>query len=113
MNKYLKDFIKYCPIQKSGIFSELMFISNGRYDGFYGKNGYDNIMILGKLPCCCEWRTVSNYGDAFILINESGYNMSLDINSKLKVPRIWFDGAYISIDNRLEISTVTGRLIPR
>ena len=113
MNKYLKDFIKDCPTQTSGTFSDLMFVSNGRYDGFFGKNEYDNIMILGKLPCCCEWCIVSNYGDVFRLYNESGYAMSLDINYKLKVPRIWFDGAYISISNEFGLSIVEGRLIPR
>ena len=113
MNKYLKDFIKDCPLQTSGTFSDLMFVSNGRYNGFYGKNEYDNIMILGKLPCCCEWRIVSGYGDVFVLINAVGYPMSLDINYKLKVPRIWFDGAYIRINNEFGISTVIGEVISR
>ena len=77
MNKYLKDFIKDCPLQTSGTFSELMFVGNGQYNGFWGKNDFDNIMILGKLPCCSEWRTVSNFGDIFVLYNKSGYTMIL------------------------------------
>ena len=113
MNKYLKDFIKDCPLQTSGTFSNLMFVGNGQYNGFWGENDFDNIMILGKLPCCSEWRTVSNFGDVFVLYNESGHTMNLDINHKLQVPRIWFDDAYISISNEFGISTVIGRVIPR
>ena len=111
MTKLLKEFIKECTPQTKGTFDQLMFVSNGSYDGFFGKNHYDNIMILGHIYSSNEWKIVSNYGDCFILYNKSGCTLNLDINSKLKIPRIWFDGAKIVINNEFNISTIRGEVV--
>lgn len=111
MTKLLKEFIKDCSVQTSGTFDQLMFISNGPYNGFFGKNGYENIMILGYISSSDEWKIISKFGDCFILENKSGCTLNLDINCKTKVPRIWFDGAKIVIDNKFQISTVRGKVI--
>lgn len=105
MNDKLKELIKKASCKPVGYFTSLMFISNGKYDGFWKENGYDNILILGYSDG--EWYRVSEYGDVFN-IYRTLMNFNLDIPTEYGVPRIWFDEP-IYIDNSLELSSVVGK----
>lgn len=104
MTEELKKLIEKAPYKPIGEFDSLMFISNGIYDGFWGKNGYDNVLIMG----CSDkkWYKVSDYGDVFN-IYETKMSFNLDIPTEYGVPRIWFDKP-IYIDNSLDTSAVVG-----
>ena len=100
-----KELIEKSQYKPEGWFTSLMFVSNGVYNGFWGKNGYDNILILGFSDG--KWYIVSKYGDVFNIYN-SLMNFNLDIPTEYGVPRIWFDKP-IYIDNSIDISSVVGK----
>ena len=108
MKKALKELIANAPEKLVGDYRALMFVTNGIYDGFWGKNGYDNILILGQDAADYQWYKVSYSGDVFNLSQLKG-TLCLDIPSKFGVPVIWF-GKEIHIDNSYRVSTVIGKL---
>ena len=87
MTDKLKELIEKATYKPVGDFASLMFVSNGEYDGFWGKNGYDNLLILGYEKG--EWYKISEYGDAFYIFTAL-MNFNLDIPSDYGVPRMWF-----------------------
>lgn len=112
MKKALKELIDNAPAISSGDFSAFMFVSNGVYDGFWGKNGYDNIIVLVKLCNDSTWYKLADGADKFDIFPmvDSGLlmrNFNLDIPSEYGVPRIWFD-VPIHIDYRIPTSNVIG-----
>ena len=109
MTDALKELRENAPKRRTGTYDKLMFVSNGIYDGFWGVNGYDNILILGWVRETNEWYKVSEYGDKFDIMRiESWFN--LDIPSEYGVPCIWFDKP-IYINNELGVSNVMGELV--
>lgn len=104
MTDKLKELIEKATYKPIGDFSSLMFVSNGEYDGFWGKNGYDNVLILGYEKD--EWYKISEYGDAFCIgLGSMGFD--LDIPSDYGIPRICFH-KLIHIDAHEKLSTVFG-----
>lgn len=108
MTDKLKNLISNAPKKPVGTFDKLMFVSNGIYDGFWGENGYDHILILGWERATNEWFKVSEYGDKFD-IYETGPWFNLDIPTDYGVPVIWFNRP-IHINNSLGVSNVVGKL---
>ena len=109
MKKALKELIAEAPMKEKGTFQQLMFVSNGVYDGFWGKNGYDNIMILGYDAKDKKWYKVSDKGDVFNIFGKMK-SFNLDIESKYGAPTIWFNNP-IHIDNSDGLSTITGKIV--
>lgn len=110
MTKALKELIEKAPKISKGYFEALMIISNGKYDGFWGKNGFNNIMILGRLwgNEKAGWYKLSSYADKLDLYCLSNaYCFNLDIPEQYAVPVIWFNRP-IEINYELEVSTITG-----
>lgn len=106
MKKALKELIENAPKKTKGAFKFFLFISNGVYDGFWGKNGYNNILILGRSVDDNKWYRISEFGDKFD-IYRTKLSFNLDIPKDLGVPRIWFSEP-IYIDNEPEMSSVVG-----
>ena len=109
MRKALKEIIDTAEERLVGDFDYLMIVSNGIYDGFWGKNGYDNILILGYVRAEQKWFIVSRYGDVFSIYYPIMGTFTLDINHKYGVPTIGF-GKPIHIDNTDQLSSVIGEL---
>ena len=109
MRKTLKKIIDTAEERSVGYFDTLMFVSNGIYNGFFGKNGYDNILILGYVRAEQKWFIVSRYGDVFSIYYPIMGTFTLDINHKYGVPTIGF-GKPIHIDNTDQLSSVIGEL---
>ena len=107
MTDKLRKLIDNATFRPVGTFDKLMFVSTGKYDGFYGINGYDNILILGGIGN--TWYKVSDYGDKFD-IYKTGAGFNLDIPTEYGVPCIWFNRP-IHIDNTLSVSSVVGELV--
>lgn len=109
MTDKLRELIDNAPRRTKGTYDKLMFVSNGAYDGFWGANGYDHILILGWVRETNQWYTVSQYGDKFdIFKTDSWFNV--DIPSDYGVPCIWFNKP-IYINNELSTSNVVGELV--
>ena len=109
MKKALKELIAEAPMKEKGTFQQLMFVSNGVYDGFWGKNGYYNIMLLGLDAKDKKWYKISDKGDLFY-ISRTMMGFDLDISTTYGVPTISF-GEPVYIDNSQELSTITGEIV--
>lgn len=115
MTEELKNLIENAPIKRKGRFENLMIVSNGKYDGFWGENGYNRIILLGHEPMDEQWYKITEQADVFHIINckELGFfSFNMDIPELYEVPRIWFCGYLIEIDNELNIDTIAGNLVP-
>ena len=114
MKKALKELIDNVPTIRKGDFSEFMFVSNGVYDGFWGKNGYNNIIVLGKLCFDNKWYKLANKADKIdfytAITGIQIRNFNLDIPSEYGVPRIYFD-VPIRIDYSIPTSSLTGHTV--
>lgn len=109
MTDKLTRLIEEAPYIHEGIFSSFMVVSNGIYDGFWGANGYDNILILAQPHKEDKWYILATEVDIFNIYDNigksSGFN--LDIPTEYGVPRIWFDRP-IRIDFSIRTSTIIG-----
>lgn len=108
MTDKLKEIIENAPVKTRGAFRCLFFLTNGEYDGFWGKNGYDNISVFGYDGDLQEWCKVSAYADKFDIFKVEG-NFNLHIPHDLGIPVIWFDKP-VYIDNTLMLSNVVGKI---
>ena len=112
MTDKLKEIIENAPVKKKGTFVALMFISNGEYNGFWGHNGYDNILILGqeKHREDGNWYKIATSADVFQMYHYE--TVSIDIPTELGVPVLFYPEG-IEIDNSLELSGVLSTKRPR
>lgn len=108
MTDKLKNILENAPVKVRGKFRCLFFLSNGEYNGFWGKNGYDNILIFGYDDEQEEWCKVAAYADKFDIFKIEG-TFNLHIPNDLGIPVIWFDKP-VYIDNILMLSNVFGRI---
>lgn len=109
MTDELKKLIEEAPHIHSGKFGSFMVVPNGQYDGFWGINGYDNILILARPWREDKWYKLATEADVFIVkdLEDRCPTFNLDIPSQYGVPRIWFERP-IEIDYRVPTSTVMG-----
>lgn len=93
MTDELKKLIEDAPFIHSGKFSAFMVVPNGQHDGFWGVNGYDNILILARPWNEDKWYKLATEADIFNVYdyNRTCVAFNLDIPSEYGVPRIWFD----------------------
>ena len=105
MTDKLKEIIENAPVKKTGTFVALMFIPNGEYNGFWGQNGYDNILLLGQEHHRegGKWYKIATSADVFQMAHYE--SVSIDIPTELGVP-VLFVPEGIEIDNSLELSSV-------
>lgn len=121
MKKALKELIENAPVKRAGKFTELMFVDNGTYSGFFGNNGYSKMIILGKNvdaeatwykivseECECDKFDIYSNGK---IVRAPGFN--LDIPKKYGVPRIWFTNYYFKIDYSFPLSSIVAELEER
>lgn len=91
MTKELKELIATAPTIQNGVFQCFLIVSNGIYDGFWGENGYNNIIILAQRPKSDYWYKLCENADKFTIFNiTEKQTFNLDIPSDYGVPRIWF-----------------------
>lgn len=108
MTKALEELIENAEHREVGDYDILMIVPNGTYDGFWGVNGYDNIMLLGKVREENKWYIISDEGADVLNIERIGHAiLNLDIPSVYGMPTIWFRRP-IHIDRTTPISSITG-----
>lgn len=105
--KALRDLIAEAPERTIGDYEILMLVPNGKYDGFFGVNGYDRILILGYSNEDKQWYKVSDCPDIFDLDLKNFYGiMTFDIKSIYGVPAFTFRSP-VHIENE-GLSTLVG-----
>ena len=87
MKKALKELIEKAEVKRVGEFYAFLTIPNGVYDGFWGKNGYDNILLLGKSAEDRKWYKIADKIDVIQFFYPPSLN--LEIDSKYGVPCFW------------------------
>lgn len=106
MNKKIKELIESAPISREGTFNNFLIIPSGeKYNGVWGKNGYNNIILLGKKLTDAKWYNITESADSVMFSKIR--NVNFDIPSDTNCVRFWFDEP-IRIDNRLNLSTLIG-----
>ena len=87
MKKALKELVENAEVKMVGEFRAFLTIPNGIYDGFWGKNGYDNILLLGYSSEDGKWYRIADTIDAIHLSYPPSLNW--EISSKYGVPCFW------------------------
>ena len=87
MKKALKELIEKAEVKRVGEFYAFLMIPNGIYDGFWGKNGYDNILLLGQSFPDRKWYKIADKIDAIHFFYPPSLNW--EIESKYGVPCCW------------------------
>lgn len=112
MKKALKELIENSDTLKGEkLFTRIMFISNGVYKGFWGKNDYDNIMILALEYKTNKWYRITGNNqqcDAFY-IYRCNMSFNLDIPTEYGIPSIWFNKP-VKIKNDMQLSSIVGKI---
>lgn len=106
MKKALKELIENAADKCEGYFKSFIFIPDGIYNGVWGKNGYDKMIILGyevKLKMWCRITYKYTQTDVFSIFKPIGFNVH--IRHDLGVPEIFLDKP-IRIDNTLQLSQI-------
>lgn len=86
MKKALKELIENAEIKRVGEFHAFLTIPNGIYKGFWGKNGFDKILLLGQ---CSDgkWYKIADEIDAIHFFYPPALNW--EISSKYGVTSFW------------------------
>lgn len=87
MKKKVKDFIAQAVPRYHDEFHNLFVIDSERiYDGFFGKNGYNNIILIGKRNDCEDYELITDWSDA-VHVFYGGFDM--DIHSETGIIHLW------------------------
>lgn len=109
MKKKLKELIENSPYRQVGDYDYLMTISNGIYKGFWGKNGYNNILVLGRDWKTLKWYKITDDVDVLRIENIGRYGLNVEIPTEYGMPCMWFHTP-IHIED-MKISTLSGKII--
>lgn len=110
MTEKLKEIVENATVKRKGTFNRFLVISNGEYNGFWGKNGFDALKLFGYDVKENEWFLISDSADVFCMFSENISYFSVDIPSDLGVPT-FFTGTPIEVDNTLNLSSVNGEVL--
>ena len=103
MTEKLKEIIEKAERKESGTFDEFLIVPTGeKYDGFWGVNGFDQMILLAKKKVESEWFILTNYSDSFHLIYI--HSVNFDIPSDLNCVRVF-------LNESIEINGVTSSVI--
>lgn len=90
MTQKLAEIIKNAERKRCGVFNEFLIVPTGeKYDGFWGVNGFDKILLLAKGMNDEDFCILTDYSDSFHLIRSKGVNF--DIPSDLGCVRVFTD----------------------
>ena len=111
MTEKLKEIVENATVKRKGTYNRFLVISNGEYNGFWGKNGFDALKLFGYDVKENEWYLITDSADVFCIFSKDSANyFSVDIPSDLGVPT-FFTGTPIKVDNSLNLSSVNGEVL--
>ena len=102
MKKIAKEFIESAVPMENDSFTDMWILDSDKiYDGFWGKNGYNNIIILGmnrdkgetKLEMIADG--VNTECDVFQLEPEERCMIEFDINRKNGIFHLFTHGKFV------------------
>lgn len=94
MTQELAEIIKNAERKECGVFNEFLIVPTGeKYDGFWGANGFDKILLLAKGMHDEDFCILTDYSDSFHLINS--HSVNFDIPSDLGVVRVFTDESIV------------------
>lgn len=107
MTNKLKAIIAKAKPGDYGLYDEFLVIpTNKPYNGFFGPNGYNNLIILGrKLRSGEEFKRLCL--DECDVLWLQTYSVNIDVPTDLECIRIWLDRPVCISDT--SISTIIGR----
>ena len=105
MKKALKELIANAERRVAGRYDAFLIIDDHKpYSGFWGKNGFNSMTILGYDSTTQKYYLISS-GIADIIYTSDKISWNIDISSSLGCVHIWFNSP-VYITNDLAISSV-------
>lgn len=105
MTEKLEKIIEKAEYKDHGMFDEFLIILTGeKYDGFWGVNGYDKMILLARSNSKIDFCILTNSSDSFHLIQTGAVNF--DIPSDLGCVRVFTDKPIVIHDSG--VSSVIG-----
>ena len=90
MNKALKELYDRAEERIAGRYDEFLIISDNKaYDGFFGKNGYNSMTLLGFDKSTKTWYKISSRV-ADVIDSYEPMTWSIDIPTEYNCVRIFF-----------------------
>lgn len=78
MTEKLKEIIDNAEFKDEGIFNQFLIIPTGKeYDLFWGKNGFEQMLILASDFETEKWCCLTDYSDVFQLLNIGDINFDV------------------------------------
>ena len=95
MNKACKELIEKARTYTNQELKTLYIInSNKRYSGFWGKNGYNSLIVLGETKDGIFYNLTKDYNDTDVVNIQQLFaneNCNIDISGKYNCVRVWFN----------------------
>ena len=105
MTEKLEKIIEKAEHKDHGIFDEFLIIPTGeKYDGFWGVNGYDKMILLARSNSQIDFSILTNFSDAFHIFQAE--NVNFDIPSDLGCVRVFTDKPIVIHDSN--VSSIIG-----
>ena len=90
MTKKERQFVAQAVERKHDEFQEIYIINSGRlYNGTFGKNGYNDIIVIGRVKGCSDYELITTWSDA-VWITDT-HSFTIDIDNKTGITRLYFD----------------------
>ena len=97
MRKIEKEFVASAKPLKSKVFNELWIINSGRaYNGFFGKNGFNNIIVIGRYlgkGHSLDKELITNHSDS-VDFTFPQVSFHTDIDNATGIVHLWTDGKW-------------------
>ena len=105
MKKALKELLEKAEPRVAGRYDAFLIIDDHKqYNGFWGKNGFNSMTILGYDSTTQKYYLISSgIADVIYTLDKIAWN--IDISSSLGCVHIWFSSP-VYIHNDLAISSV-------
>ena len=94
MKAKLKELLEKAEQKSQGKYNEFLLIpTNKEYNGFWGKNGFNNLIVLGRNTCDGdkEWYRISNEQCDVMNIIDNKHWCNIDVPSEYGCIHLFFD----------------------
>lgn len=107
MTDKFRELIKGLEIKRKGVFTAFYIASNGFYNGFWGVNGYNNIIMVGRCAEDEQLYLICDQADKIDFVHLVRRCTEIDIPTEYDVVHIWF-AEPISIDYSIPVANLFG-----
>lgn len=87
MTEEVKEFIAKAKPRTHKTFFELYVINSEKeYDGFWGMNGHNKIVLIGRSKGCEDYELITDFSDAISILDGS---LNIDISKENGIVRMF------------------------